>query len=78
MIDKEELEEVCKEILLKALEARYEGHKLVDISFYVKKLPHRNPKLVKFALWYLQDKELLKDCEITSKGVDHVLRNFET
>jgi len=75
MLSATELEEVCSEILNLALRLKYENRSCSGISFYVKELSHRDPKLVRFAIWYLQDKGLMKGFEITHKGVDYALQN---
>ncbi len=70
-----ELREVCSEILNLALKLRFENQPCPGISFYVRELSHRDPKLVKFAIWYLQDKGLMRGFEITHKGVEYVLQS---
>ena len=76
MLSASELEEVCSEVLNLALKLRFEDKPCLGISFYVKELSHRDPKLVRFAIWYLQDKGLMRGFEITHKGVEDVLQSY--
>jgi len=77
MLSATELKEVCDEILNLAFRLKYEGMPCVGISCYTMRLPHRDPELIRFALWYLQDKGLMRGSEITHKGVDYVLQNYQ-
>ena len=71
MIAKEDLQKLCRNILLYLARAKYEGRKVTKSGLYAE-FSDYEPKDIDFALWYLEEKGLVKGLEITAEGYDAV------
>lgn len=66
---REEFEKLSKHILQFLASAKYEKKKVSKATLY-REFPEYSQKDIDFVLWYLQEKGLVKGCEITAEGYD--------
>jgi len=69
VIEREQLQQLCKDILHFLASAKYEKKRISKASLY-REFSEYSQKDIDFALWYLEEKGFVKGCEITAEGYD--------